>query len=617
MTNSRDLANLGGGFIQAGGGVQRAVESKLSDVVSVKDFGAVGDGINDDAAAITAAAAAHNGLYFPSGTYKLGSTVNLRSRMILAEEAKFVGDHADIVLLLGGNAAGTDNPYQNVRAVSRVGGDYSTTPAVRILGAKNQQIWIKRCPYIQLYADSDLGTIDSCAYSSFWFNYVETLEFDTNPAPSGSTTQWINENVFYLNRINTLRLKGTYNHNHNRFLYGSFENGTIDFQVGSHNRVERVRGEGGCDVTFAAGTNSNVALATWQSSGRDYSWPGTVTDLGIGNHAGHQRLIDNPLRTLVGFTYAGLQYRGDGNYNVPNISNITINASSFSVGSFDYFYDSGLIPCTQANMLVVTQLLGRISGGFRINITGFDASKVAIASTGSDYYVSGIGSVGFGNSAPTTSDGAKNSSVAWITNASTVFIRIRALASANALEAEGFSLAVSPTNSDLDSFTVEAYANTNTASKECSLTKRLTLSDNVQDTLFTFAIPEVTGNSSNVSYGFELSYVVRCNRTSSTRNWQAYYGKVYGVITRGRESAANAAPVFTIDTTSSPIVSASSGGSAATITWAESVDAGADDAAKNGYLAITVDNPFSSTNVTNVEAKITWINSGNLDVTVS
>ena len=46
MTKTRDLAYLGGGFIQAGtGAVQRTVESKLQDVVSVKDFGAVGDGV--------------------------------------------------------------------------------------------------------------------------------------------------------------------------------------------------------------------------------------------------------------------------------------------------------------------------------------------------------------------------------------------------------------------------------------------------------------------------------------------------------------------------------------------------------------------------------------------
>ena len=48
MTKTRDLADLGGGFIQAGSGaVQRTVESKLQDAVSVKNFGAVGDGVTE------------------------------------------------------------------------------------------------------------------------------------------------------------------------------------------------------------------------------------------------------------------------------------------------------------------------------------------------------------------------------------------------------------------------------------------------------------------------------------------------------------------------------------------------------------------------------------------
>ena len=51
MTKTRDLADLGGGFIQAGTGAQqRTVESKLQDVVSVKDFGAVGDPVAIQAA---------------------------------------------------------------------------------------------------------------------------------------------------------------------------------------------------------------------------------------------------------------------------------------------------------------------------------------------------------------------------------------------------------------------------------------------------------------------------------------------------------------------------------------------------------------------------------------
>lgn len=58
--------------LQAADSVTRAVRDKLSDTVSVKDFGAVGDGVTDDTARILAAAAdAGEGgsLFFPAGTY--------------------------------------------------------------------------------------------------------------------------------------------------------------------------------------------------------------------------------------------------------------------------------------------------------------------------------------------------------------------------------------------------------------------------------------------------------------------------------------------------------------------------------------------------------------------
>ena len=52
------------------------VEEKLSQTVSVKDFGAVGDGVTDDTAAINAALAASNSVFIPSGLYKV-TTINL------------------------------------------------------------------------------------------------------------------------------------------------------------------------------------------------------------------------------------------------------------------------------------------------------------------------------------------------------------------------------------------------------------------------------------------------------------------------------------------------------------------------------------------------------------
>ena len=60
---------------QASSGVARSLAAKVGEIVSVKDFGAVGDGVADDTAAVQAAVDTRKPLFFPAGKYRVTSTI--------------------------------------------------------------------------------------------------------------------------------------------------------------------------------------------------------------------------------------------------------------------------------------------------------------------------------------------------------------------------------------------------------------------------------------------------------------------------------------------------------------------------------------------------------------
>ena len=98
------------------GGVQRNVQLALSDRLSVKDFGAKGDAVNDDTtviqAAIDAAASAGGGnVYLPHGIY------NISAKLVIPANVRMEGESEatiiDNINAVGGDAVEVDNPvYQ-------------------------------------------------------------------------------------------------------------------------------------------------------------------------------------------------------------------------------------------------------------------------------------------------------------------------------------------------------------------------------------------------------------------------------------------------------------------------------------------------------------------------
>lgn len=64
-------------FTASGSSITRTSSEKLSDTVSIKDFGAIGDGLTDDTLAIQNALTAHDAVYMPAGEYLITATIGL------------------------------------------------------------------------------------------------------------------------------------------------------------------------------------------------------------------------------------------------------------------------------------------------------------------------------------------------------------------------------------------------------------------------------------------------------------------------------------------------------------------------------------------------------------
>jgi hypothetical protein len=102
MAMTRAKASQVTAKLDATGSTVRGLDDKLAEFVSVKDFGAVGDGVTDDTAAIQAFLDAGGG-YVPTGTYLVNDT------LIVGNRKYIVGAGSnDVTFQMGGGFGSTD-----------------------------------------------------------------------------------------------------------------------------------------------------------------------------------------------------------------------------------------------------------------------------------------------------------------------------------------------------------------------------------------------------------------------------------------------------------------------------------------------------------------------------
>jgi hypothetical protein len=131
-------------FTQAGtGAIERTVEQKLNESVSVLDFGADPTGVADSAAAINAAfAAGKNNVYMPAGVYKILSTVTIADYCSLRgaghTSENGTSDRAATVILKSFNGVGLIVGDNCVASDFQVEGDAGNTgDGIQVLGGRS------------------------------------------------------------------------------------------------------------------------------------------------------------------------------------------------------------------------------------------------------------------------------------------------------------------------------------------------------------------------------------------------------------------------------------------------------------------------------------------------
>ena len=298
--------------------VRAALDKSYRRGHSVKEFGAVGDGVTDDTLAIQAAADVVHGdedgavLYFPEGTYSTTATVRIRGN-IDGTSGTILSDHPGVAVQLGDDTAPgirisrkTLSLPHIVHPKTTTGWD-STSVGVR---AVNLDACTVHVPLVQ---DFDTGVFlygngQGAAYNTIHVGHLANNK--VNLRLGAGTGGWANQNVFLGGRYGHNSSEGTnvtgarhvkidmpeFPVNTNLWLNPSLEGNTPQFHLelgGTANVILNGRYEvdGGARIRWGADSFNNQILYGYQASGIIETWDPAASPTNVIMASGWSRRV--------------------------------------------------------------------------------------------------------------------------------------------------------------------------------------------------------------------------------------------------------------------------------------------------------------------------------------
>ena len=308
------------------GAVQTTVQTKLRESVSVKDFGAVGDGVTDDTAAIQAALNITGKILIPKGSYKT------TSQLIIKSNTHLLLDKNAIILRAWSGGAGVrpDNcTIKNENALSN--SQLTVDPGPAVISTFDTNIHIEGGQWGHLNNDSTTYNGTHIGLIGVRYGSFTNSQFNTQ-AGEWNSQLWVeNFNVSNI-QVNTFLNDGT-----------TIFNDGIHVIGGKHISISDIFG-GTDDDLIALGDNRNIPISDVSinnvvcNTGR---YPVRFIQIRGGSTSGFaaptsliERISVSNISGICGITNNGfMQFEIDGHTTYDLFKDISVENVNLKIGS--------------------------------------------------------------------------------------------------------------------------------------------------------------------------------------------------------------------------------------------------------------------------------------------